>query len=125
MYILVRVCTYIYTHMHTYLHFEQDCTRYGKKNCSNNFTWSHVLPASNSSGYEIYNGSSCKPFLQTWQECAIGQNEDVFVNVSGDQKILENEVSAVLALIGENIVIKMDSISIIYYAAYHSLSLLP
>ena len=86
----------MYTHIYT--HFQQDCTRYGEKNCSGNFTWSHVLPASNSSGYEIYNGSSCKSFLQSWQECAIGQNEDVFVNASGDQKTLENNIST---LIGE------------------------
>ena len=103
---------YIHTYTHIYIHFQQNCTRYGEKNCSGNFTWSRVLPSSNSSGYEIYNGSSCKPFLQTWQECAIGQNEDVFVNVSGDQITLENEVSAVLALIGKNFV-------------YDSLNLLP
>ena len=50
---------------------------------------------------QVYSGSLCQPYLQTWQSCAGIVKTAVHVDSMVDQESVENELTQLASLLGE------------------------
>lgn len=64
--------------------FSLKCTSYSTQSCSQAITWSVVTPNSSDSSSlcQPYTGTTCSSLLSTWQTCAIGMSDGVFIKSS-------------------------------------------